>query len=44
MADWNLLAEGRIPRKYRAGRMVYLQGTRPECFYYLISEIGRAHV
>ena len=44
MADWNLLAEGRIPRKYRAGRMVYLQGTRPECFYYLISGSVRSFI
>ena len=44
MADWNLLAEGRTPRKYQAGRMVYLQGTRPECFYYLISGSVRSFI
>lgn len=44
MADWNLLAEGRTPRKYRAGQMVYLQGTRPECFYYLISGSVRSFI
>ncbi len=37
MAGWDLLAEGRRPRHYRAGQLVYLQGTRPDCFYYLIS-------
>ena len=37
MAAWDLLAEGRSPRKYRAGQLVYLQGTRPDHFYYLIS-------
>lgn len=36
MAVWDLLAEGRSPRKYRAGQLIYLQGARPECFYYLI--------
>ena len=44
MADWNLLAEGRTPRKYRAGQMVYLQGTRAECFYYLISGSVRSFI
>ena len=37
MAGWDLLAEGRRPRRYRAGQLVYLQGARPDCFYYLIS-------
>lgn len=44
MADWNLLTEGRAPRKYRAGQMVYLQGTHPECFYYLISGSVRSFI
>ena len=44
MADWNLLSEGRSPRGYRAGQMVYLQGTRPECFYYLISGSVRSFI
>lgn len=44
MADWNLLAEGRSPRKYRAGQLVYLQGTRPECFYYLVSGSVRSFI
>ncbi len=44
MADWNLLAEGRSPRKYRAGQMVYLQGTRPDHFYYLISGSVRSFI
>ncbi len=37
MAGWDLLAEGRRPRRYRAGQLIYLQGARPDCFYYLIS-------
>ena len=44
MADWDLLTEGRSPRKYRAGQMVYLQGTHPECFYYLISGSVRSFI
>lgn len=44
MADWNLLIEGRSPRNYRAGQMVYLQGTRPECFYYLVSGSVRSFI
>lgn len=44
MADWNLLVEGRSPRKYQAGQMVYLQGTHPGCFYYLISGSVRSFI
>lgn len=44
MAVWDLLAEGRSPRKYRTGQLVYLQGTRPECFYYLISDSVRSFI
>lgn len=44
MADWNLLAGGRALRKYRAGQMVYLQGTRPDHFYYLSSGLVRSFI
>ena len=44
MANWNLLAEGRPPRRYRAGQMVYLQGARPDCFYYLASGSVRSFI
>jgi len=44
MADWNLLAEGRSPRKYRTGQIVYLQGARPDHFYYLISGSVRSFI
>lgn len=44
MAEWDLLAEGRSPRKYRAGQLVYLQGTRPDHFYYLISGSVRSFI
>ena len=44
MANWNLLAEGRPPRRYRAGQLVYLQGARPDCFYYLTSGSVRSFI
>lgn len=44
MADWNLLAEGRSPRRYRAGQLVYLQGAQPDCFYYLVSGSVRSFI
>ena len=44
MAVWDLLTEGRRPRSYRAGQLVYLQGTHPECFFYLISGSVRSFI
>lgn len=44
MAAWDLLAEGRIPRMYRAGQLVYLQGASPDCFYYLVSGSVRSFI
>lgn len=44
MANWNLLAEGRSPRKHRAGQLVYLQGARPDHFYYLVSGSVRSFI
>ena len=44
MAEWDLLAEGRSPRKFRAGQLVYLQGTHPDCFFYLISGSVRSFI
>lgn len=44
MADWNLLAEGRCPRRCRAGQIIYLQGARPDCFYYLVSGSVRSFI
>ena len=44
MAEWDLLAEGHSPRKYRAGQLVYLQGTRPDCFFYLVSGSVRSFI
>ncbi|MDE6590806.1 MAG: Crp/Fnr family transcriptional regulator [Oscillospiraceae bacterium] len=44
MAVWDLLAEGRSPRKYQAGQLVYLQGTHPDCFFYLLSGSVRSFI
>ena len=44
MAIWDALAEGRAPRRYQTGQMVYLQGTKPERFYYLISGSVRSFI
>ena len=42
--EWDLLAEGRSPRKYRTGQLVYLQGTHPDCFFYLMSGSVRSFI
>lgn len=44
MADWNLLAEGRSPRKYRAGQLIYLQDAPADHFYYLVSGSARSFI
>ena len=44
MTEWDLLAEGRSPRKYRVGQLIYLQGTRPDCFFYLVSGSVRSFI
>ena len=44
MAEWDLLADGRSPRKYRTGQLIYLQGTRPDCFFYLVSGSVRSFI
>ena len=44
MAEWDLLAEGRSPRKYRTGQLIYLQGTHPDCFFYLVSGSVRSFI
>ena len=44
MTEWDLLAEGCSPRKYRAGQLIYLQGTRPDCFFYLVSGSVRSFI
>lgn len=44
MARFDVLAEGQAPRRYRAGQMIYLQGTHPDCFYYLLSGSVRSFI
>lgn len=44
MARFDVLAEGQTPRNYRAGQMIYLQGTHPDCFYYLLSGSVRSFI
>ena len=34
---WRPLAEGRIPQVYEPGRLIYLQDTQAEQFYYILS-------
>ena len=38
------LAEGRIPRRYSAGQVIYLQGTTAHEFYYLIQGTARSYI
>ena len=44
MSIWDLLGEGRSPRIYLPGQMIYLQGTKPDCFYYLQSGAVRSFI
>lgn len=44
MTTWSVLAEGQKPRIYHAGQMIYLQGTHPDCFYYLLSGSVRSFI
>lgn len=44
MAIWNVLTEGRNPRNYRTGQLIYLQGAPPDQFYYLISGSVRSFI
>lgn len=44
MAVFDVLAEGQSPRSYRSGRMIYLQGMHPDCFYYLLSGSVRSFI
>ena len=42
--DWSVLAEGRQPRRHQPGQLIYLQGTQPHCFYYLLSGTARSFI
>lgn len=41
---WKIFEEGQTPRSYQAGQLIYLQGTVPEHFYYLISGSVRSFI
>ncbi len=42
MSLWQPLAQGKTPRRYAPGQMIYLQGAEPEEFYYLVSGTARS--
>lgn len=42
MSLWQPLAQGRRPRVYAPGQLIYLQGTEPKEFYYLLSGTARS--
>jgi len=45
MADiWAPLAQGQVPRRYRPGQFIYLQGTQPQYFYYLLQGAARSFI
>lgn len=44
MNTWDILAEGQTPRIYSPGQLIYLQGTHPDHFYYLISGQVRSFI
>lgn len=37
MDIWHPLAEGGVPQIYRPGRLIYLQNTQADAFYYILS-------
>lgn len=44
MSVWTALTEGQSARLYRTGQLIYLQGTVPECFYFLESGEVRSFI
>lgn len=44
MSVFAALAEGRHPRKYQAGQVIYLQGTSADEFYYLAQGQVRSYI
>ena len=44
MDIWRPLAEGQPPRLYRAGQLIYLQGTEATSFYYLVRGSARSYI
>lgn len=44
MDVFSLLAEGRKPKRYSAGQLIYLQDTPAEAFYYLKGGVARSYI
>ena len=44
MAIFDILAEGQSPRTYAPNQIIYLQGTHPDYFYYLLSGSVRSFI
>ena len=44
MSTFVPLAEGRIPRRYNSGQVIYLQGTSANEFYYLSQGTARSYI
>lgn len=44
LSKFSLLAEGRIPRRYTAGQVIYLQGTSANEFYYMVKGAARSYI
>lgn len=44
LSTFSPLAEGRLPRRYSAGQVIYLQGTSANEFYYLIQGTARSYI
>lgn len=42
MSLWQPLAQGKTPRTYAPGQLIYLQGEEPTEFYYLLSGAARS--
>jgi len=41
---WAPLAEGQVPKLYTPGQLIYLQGTQPTEFYYLVKGTARSFI
>ena len=44
MSIWDLLGEGRAPRIFQPGQLIYLQGAQPDAFYYLKEGAARSFI
>ena len=44
MKSFAHLAEGRLPRHFSAGQVIYLQGTSADEFYYLLKGTARSYI